>query len=109
MSTDLEIRNVVVVQGRGGVGWAGQEMGIPNLGCSQLVGQGGQATLPQWGYCSSEWEWEPGAKWTQSWAASRGGLVIMAGPFHHLPLPCLAFVTHTRSPAQCWALPSEPP
>lgn len=55
MSTDLEIRNVVVVQGRGGVGWAGQEMGIPNLGCSQLVGQGGQATLPQWGYCSSAW------------------------------------------------------
>lgn len=71
MSTDLEIRNVVVVQGTGGVGWAGQEMGTPNLGCSQPVGQGGQATLPQWGSSSSEWE--PGAKRTQSWAATQGG------------------------------------
>lgn len=57
MSTDLEIKNVVVVQGRGSwQGRAGQEMGIPNLGCSQLVGQGGRAALLQWGSCSSEWE-----------------------------------------------------
>lgn len=84
-------------------------MGTPNLGCSQPVGHGGQAALPQWGSSSSEWEWEPGAKRTQSWAATQGGLAIRAGPFHHHPLPCLAFVTHTGSPAPCRALLPEPP